>query len=72
MSYADMSSTRSWSVGTGGVLVVGLSSSNCRLVEMSMQFASARLVSGGDGIGVSDRLSDGDSVDVGGCPLSGE
>ena len=53
-------------------MVVGLSLSNGRLAEMSMQFASARLVSGGDGIGVSDRLSDGNSVDAGGSPLSGE
>ena len=36
-----------------------------------MQFASARLVSGGDGTGVSDSSMDGDpSVDVSICPLS--
>jgi len=39
--------------------VLGLSSRR-RLVEMSMQFASARLVNGGDGIGVSDSSMDGD------------
>ncbi len=42
--------------------VLGLSSSRSRLVEMSMQFASARLVNGGDGIGVSDSAVDGDSA----------
>jgi hypothetical protein len=40
--------------------VVGLSSSRRRLVEMSMQFASARLFNGGDGIGVSDSSMDVD------------
>ena len=52
MSYAERSITRSWSVSEMGV--VGRSSSRRRLVEMSMQFTSALLVNGGDGIGVSD------------------
>ena len=44
---------------------MGLSSSRSRLVEMSMQVASARLVSDGDGTGVSDSSMDGDyGVDV--------
>ena len=44
----------------GEIGVVGLSSSRRRLVEMSMQFTSARRVNGGDGIGVSDSAIDGD------------
>ncbi len=34
-------------------------------MEISMQFASARLVSGGDGIGVSDSAADGDPAGSG-------
>ena len=37
---------------------------------MSMQFASARLVSGGDGIGVSDSSMDGDPAGSSRCPWS--
>ncbi len=63
MSYAERSITRSWSVSEMGV--VGRSSSRRRLVEMSMQFTSALLVNGGDGIGVSDSSMGGGPAGVG-------
>jgi hypothetical protein len=69
VSYADRSSMRSSSVGELGV--VGLSSSSGILVDMSMQFASARLVSGGDGIWMTGWSSDDDpSAHAGICPVS--
>ena len=69
MSYAEQSSTVSWSCGdVGGE---GRSSSSGMLVEMSMLVSSARLVSDGDGTGVSDSSMDGDpGVDVSICPSS--